>query len=139
MVHATNTEYDPDLDNVRFIMYLPGGMPNPEGAQMIAYAGVTTELTVYSPLDFEQNFCDDLSCDADITCCYGPTPVGTISSGIQTGTFKVVGDGNFFGPAREPMQRYYELCEKRWLEQEGEAVWFRCCGGIFISILVPKS
>jgi hypothetical protein len=50
---------------------------------------------VYSPLDFEQNFCDDLSCDADLTCCYGPTPVGTISSGIQTGTFKVVGDGNF--------------------------------------------
>ena len=33
--------------------------------------------------------------------------------------------GNFFGPAREPMQRYFELCEKRWLEQEGEAVWFR--------------
>jgi hypothetical protein len=33
--------------------------------------------------------------------------------------------GNFFGPSREPMQRYFELCEKRWLEQEGEAVWFR--------------
>jgi hypothetical protein len=32
---------------------------------------------------------------------------------------------NFFGPAREPMQRYFELCEQRWLEQEGEAVWFR--------------
>jgi hypothetical protein len=33
--------------------------------------------------------------------------------------------GNFFGPAAVPMRRYFELCEKRWLEQPGEAVWFR--------------
>lgn len=32
---------------------------------------------------------------------------------------------NFFGPARKPMQRYFELCQRQWMNQEGEAVWFR--------------
>ncbi len=32
---------------------------------------------------------------------------------------------NYFGPAREPMKRYWELCERQWVEQEGKAVWFR--------------
>lgn len=32
---------------------------------------------------------------------------------------------NFFGPARTPMRRYYELCEHQWMTQTGDAVWFR--------------
>ncbi len=32
---------------------------------------------------------------------------------------------NYFGPAREPMRRFYEACEQRWLNQPGEGVWFR--------------
>lgn len=32
---------------------------------------------------------------------------------------------NFFGPARKPMQRYFELCERQWMNQKGDAVWFR--------------
>ncbi len=33
--------------------------------------------------------------------------------------------GGFFGPARKPMQRYFDLCEQQWMRQPGKAVWFR--------------
>jgi hypothetical protein len=32
---------------------------------------------------------------------------------------------DFFGAAQEPMRRYWERCERIWMEQPGEARWFK--------------
>ncbi len=32
---------------------------------------------------------------------------------------------NFFGAARKPMQKYWDLCEQIWMQQSGEAQWFK--------------
>lgn len=32
---------------------------------------------------------------------------------------------HFFGKAAEPMRRYFELCERQWAGQPGEARWFK--------------
>ncbi len=32
---------------------------------------------------------------------------------------------NFFGAAKEPMKRYWDRCEQLWMEQSGEAAWFK--------------
>lgn len=38
---------------------------------------------------------------------------------------KLLGDfyTRFFGPAADPMKRYFQRCEEQWMRQEGKAVW----------------